>query len=195
MRSLSQSIKLHSHRRCRSNNPYRFVRLGIGIVLVTYWAFVFAPPSSAQTSPSNKTLDRGALVLEVTSLVSQYGWRANLGSVCSSMRLGPETDCIFKQIAVNIAPPGTIDNHAFNVPAEVSGMSPDVMIFHLRPFVAYFFVVSSDGKLRSSFYRARGSDYTEIPTSDVQHEFDASLNFWVDILPQLKDQLRSGGAR
>ena len=132
------------------------MRFGIGMALVTCWVSAFALPSSAQTFRPDKTTELGALILELTRLVSQHGWRADLGSMCPPMRLGLESNCIFRQITVSTAPPGTIDNHTFNVPAEASEMGYDVMIFHLRPFVAYFFVVSSDGKLRSSFYRARG---------------------------------------
>src|SRR5215207_4888430 len=55
-------------------------------------------------------------ISELTAMVEQYGWEANMSRMCVAFRLGPETECRFKQIALSGSGPGTIDNHGFNVP-------------------------------------------------------------------------------
>ena len=71
--------------------------------------------SKAQTPNQNEKLDPAPLVVELTAMVAQHGWVANLGRMCPAMRIGGEADCRFKQISVSASPPGTIDNHGFNV--------------------------------------------------------------------------------
>jgi hypothetical protein len=83
--------------------------------------------------------------------------------MCAAFKLGSEGDCNFKQMAVSESPPGTVDSHGFNLPENSTRPDSYVVIFHLSPLVGNFFVVSPEGILKASYYRAKGEDYTEIP--------------------------------
>ena len=142
-------------------------------------------------APSGKT-DRAVLVSELTTIVERDGWRSNLGRMCVAMKLGPEADCKFKQISVSPNEPGTTDSHGFNVPLSDAGSVMYVVIFHNGPLVGNFFVVSPQGELKASFYRAKGIDYTEVPIAAAHRAFDTSLAFWRDNLQTLKDLIAGG---
>ena len=148
--------------------------------------------SQAQTSSRNEKPDPAPLVGELTALVAQHGWVANLGRVCPAMRIGGETDCRFKQISVSASPPGTIDNHGINVQLPSPDRESAIVIFHLGTLVGNFFVLSRAGDLKSAFYRASGIDYTEVSIEEARPAFEASLTFWRENLPKLKEQIAAG---
>jgi hypothetical protein len=145
----------------------------------------------AQSDNQHQLEDTSRFITELISIVSEHGWLANMGRLCVAFKLGPEGDCRFKQIAVSGGPPDVIDNYGFSVPFNVSAPSYAVM-FHLGPLVGNFFVVSADGSLKSSFYRARGVDFTEVPNREAQSAFEASMAFWAENLPRLKAMIAAG---
>jgi hypothetical protein len=155
------------------------------------WTFAGATLAQA---PSGMA-DRAALVSELTTTVVRHGWPTDLGRMCVAMKLGPEADCKFTQISVSANEPGTVDNHGFNVPIGSAGPPTYVVIFHLGPRVGNFFVVSPQGELKASFYRAKGVDYTEVPIADARRAFDASVVFWSNNLQPLKDLIAGGNLR
>jgi hypothetical protein len=112
--------------------------------------------------------------------------------MCVAMKLGSEVDCKFTQVSVSPSEPGTVDSYGFNVPLRSVGPAPYVVMFHLGPLVGDFFVVSLQGKLKASFYRAKGIDYTEVPLSDARRAFDASVEFWRTHLQPLKTLIAAG---
>ena len=112
--------------------------------------------------------------------------------MCAAFKLGSEGDCNFKQMAVSESPPGTVDSHGFNLPENSTRPDSYVVIFHLSPLVGNFFVVSPEGILKASYYRAKGEDYTEIPNEDADRAFAAAVAFWKRNLPNLKDLIAAG---
>ena len=68
----------------------------------------------AQTPNQNESLF-ALLVIELTAMVAQHGWVANLGSMCPAMRIGAEADCRFQTDLSKREHSCTIDNHGFNV--------------------------------------------------------------------------------
>jgi class 3 adenylate cyclase len=137
-------------------------------------------------------LDSALLVIELTAMVAQHGWVANLGRMCPAMRIGAEADCRFKQISVSASPPGTIDNHGFNVQLHSPDRESAIIIFHLGALVGNFFILSRAGELKSAFYRARGLDYMENSVEEARPAFEASLTFWRENLPKLKELIAAG---
>jgi hypothetical protein len=172
---------------CREPASYRIWRLFAAILIV----WTFGGGRTLAQAPSGKT-DRAVLVSELTTIVERDGWRADLGRMCVTMKLSSEADCKFKQISVSPNEAGTTDSHGFNVPLSGAGSVTYVVIFHNGPLVGNFFVVSPQGELKASFYRAKGVDYTEVPTADARRAFDASMTFWSDNLQTLKDLIAGG---
>ena len=165
--------------------------LGTTLLLGASLVLAGAGGLRAQTAlPQNP--ETPALVSELTAIVTQHGWPANMGRMCPALKLGSDSGCMFTQIALSGSEPGVIDNYGFNVPAENSGARPYVLLFHLGPLVANFFVVAPDGTLLSSFYRAKGVDYAEIPTRDAAKAFATSVSFWAQGLPKLKEMIAAG---
>jgi hypothetical protein len=160
-------------------------------IFAAIWSlWTFGGATLAQT-PSGIS-DRAALVSKLTRIVVRHGWPTDLGRMCVAMKLAPKTDCKFRQISVSANEPGTIDNYGFNVPLRKPGPATYVVIFHLGPLVGDFFVVSPQGKLKASFYRAKGVDYTEVPIADARRAFDASMVFWGNNLQPLKNLIAAG---
>jgi hypothetical protein len=148
--------------------------------------------SKAQTPNQNEKLDSAPLVIELTAMVAQHGWVANLGRMCPAMRIGAEADCGFKQISISASPPGTIDNHGFNVQLHSPDRESAIIIFHLGALVGNFFILSRAGELKSAFYRTRGLDYMENSVEEARPAFEASLTFWRENLPKLKELIAAG---
>jgi len=147
---------------------------------------------NAQTAQGG-SLDAAALVSELAALTREHGWTANLGRLCPAMRIGTEADCRFKQVSVSASPAGTIDHHGFNIQIVAASSEPAVLVFHLGPLIGNFFLVSPQGEVKTAFYRAKGVDFTEIPIAEASAAFEASLKFWDDNLPTLKEQAAKGG--
>jgi hypothetical protein len=161
-------------------------RLVAAILIV--WAFGGATlPLASSGAP-----DRVALVSELTRIVVKHGWPTDLGRMCVAMKLGSEADCKFTQVSVSPSEPGTVDSYGFNVPLRSVGPAPYLIIFHLGPLVGDFFVVSPQGKLKASFYRAKGINYTEVPLLDARRAFDASMVFWRKNLQPIKILIAAG---
>jgi hypothetical protein len=156
--------------------------------ILIFWTFGGATLAHA----SSGATDRVALVSELTRIVVKHGWPTDLGRMCVAMKLGSEVDCKFTQVSVSPSEPGTVDSYGFNVPLRSVGPAPYVVMFHLGPLVGDFFVVSLQGKLKASFYRAKGIDYTEVPLSDARRAFDASVEFWRTHLQPLKNLIAAG---
>jgi hypothetical protein len=133
-----------------------------------------------------------ALVWKLTTSVLRHGWPTDLGRMCVAMKLGPESECKFKQISVSPSEPGAIDYYGFNVPFSTASKVSYVVIYHLGPLVGDFFLVSSEGELKASFYRAKGMDYTEIPSADARRAFDTSMAFWEHNLQALNALISAG---
>ena len=127
------------------------------------------------------------VVPELIGLVEQHGRPANMGRVCAVMKLKAADSCVFKQVAISTSEPGTVDNHGFNIRTNAGTAEPEILIFHLGPLVANFFVVSRDGELKASYYRAKGIDYTQILKEEAASAFAASIAFWALNLPHLKE--------
>jgi tetratricopeptide (TPR) repeat protein len=126
------------------------------------------------------------LFSKLIALAKQYGWIADLSRSCVAMQLNTETNCKFKQISVSVGAPGQLNDYGFNVPAYDADY---VVLFHLTPLVGHFFVVNHTGEVQASYYRARGVDFTRIPTEETQTEFDQNISFWRSNLDRLRENL------
>ena len=144
------------------------------------------------TSKENGSISAGvsALVVEVTKLVEEHGWQTDMGRMCTLMKLNSLSNCRFKQITVSANAPNTRDDNGFNVPDDKEPHY--VVIYHLEPLVGIFFVVSLDGTLKSSFYRAQGVDYSELPISETRHSFDEAIHFWIRHVDTIKGMIAAG---
>ena len=132
---------------------------------------------------------------EVVQYVQQQGWRADLGDMCTKFEL-PRSgdDCIFRQLSLQDQREARSDPRGFNVPAvpAIWNTGPHyVVIFHLRPLVGEFFIVSPDGILMRVYLRFKGTDYSRVPNEEVQQEFDKNLAYWTTNLSRLKKGLEA----
>jgi hypothetical protein len=171
-------------------------RKALAIAWLVLETFVYTARLAAEppaSTPHVQTFDP-AMMSELIGIVREHGWSASMGRMCAAFKLGSESNCNYKQMAVTESPPGTVDNHGFNLPEISTGPDSYVVIFHLTPLVGNFFVVSPDGTLKASFYRGKGVDYTEIPNEDASRAFAAAVAFWKQNLPKLKDLIAAGGA-
>ena len=170
-------------------------RKALAIALLALATFVYPVRLAAEPPTSTthvKTFDP-AMMSELVGIVREHGWPANMGRMCATFNLGSESNCNFKQMAVSEGSPGTVEDHGFNLPEISTGPDSYVVIFHLTPLVGNFFVVSPEGTLKASFYRAKGVDYTEIPNEDARRAFAVAGAFWKQNLPKLKDLIAAGG--
>ena len=132
------------------------------------------------------------VISQMAELVEKHGWTADMGSMCSTFKIGLSSDCKFRQLAVSEGEPGTINNYGFNVPLEGFKSARYVVLFHLTPLVGSFFVVSIDGELKSSFYRRPSTDYLENHIADSQGSFETVLKFWEDNLDMIRKMIAAG---
>lgn len=156
-------------------------------------------PSSGRSDQALKRLltnkeigsgDVSALVAEVTRLVEEHGWHTDMGRMCAQMKLNSRSNCRFKQIMLSATAPNTRDDNGFIV---LDDKDPQyVVIYHLEPLVGTFFVVSLDGTLKSSFFRAQGVDYTELPLSESRHSFNEAIHFWITHVDTIKGMIAAG---
>ncbi len=132
---------------------------------------------------------------DIVTFVERWGWTADLGRMCAALKLGPaDFECKFKQVAVAEGG-GTLPNHGFNLPLNVGQPAQFIVLYHLRPLVGTFFVVSLDGTLKASVYRTPGADYTALPDADAQSAFQAEVQFWKTNLAKLEEVAKQGGIR
>jgi tetratricopeptide (TPR) repeat protein len=134
-----------------------------------------------------------ALISELMQLVEKHGWQADMGRMCTLMKLNSQSNCRFKQITVSSDAPNTLDSNGFNVPDDKDPQY--VVIYHLEPLVGNFFVVSLDGTLKSVFFRAKGVDYTELPVAEFSRVFEDAVIFWATNLETIKGMIAAGGLR
>ena len=168
-------------------------RVRVALILVTLpvatAVFAVAQRSVAQNSTSDPAFSA------IAAFVEKWGWTADLGRMCAAFKLSPaEIECKYKQVAVAEGD-GTLPNHGFNLPLNASPSAPHVVLYHLRPLVGTFFVVSLDGTLKASFYRAPGADYTTIPDDEAKQAFLAEIAFWKKNLPTLEEMAKAGGIK
>jgi hypothetical protein len=150
-------------------------------------------PTPSHSDDQRRFEENRRIIPDLMLIIVEHGWVADMGRLCAIFELGSEGDCRFKQIAVSESPPGVVDNYGFNVPLNTPTPSYAVL-FHLGPLVGNFFVVSADGTLKSSFFRAKGKDFTKIPNSDARSAFERSMTFWAENLPRLKAKIWAGDA-
>jgi len=142
------------------------------------------------TNKEISSADASAMVAEVTRLVEEYGWQTDMGRMCALMKLNSRNNCRLKQIMLSATAPNTRDDNGFIVLDDK--YSSYVVIYHLEPLVGSFFVVSSDGILKSSFFRARDVDYTELPISETHRSFQETIRFWIKNLDTVKGMIAAG---
>ena len=76
--------------------------------------------------------------------------------------------------------------------SPVSNAGPQyVLIFHLRPLVGKFFIVSPDGILMRAYLRFKGTDYSRAANEEVQQEFNKNLAYWTTNFSRLKKALEA----
>jgi hypothetical protein len=131
---------------------------------------------------------------DVVQYVQQQGWRVNLGNMCIKFEL-PRSgdDCLFRQFSLQDQREADSDPRGFNVPAVWNTGAHYVVIFHLRPLVGEFFIVSSDGILMRAYLRFKGTDYSLVPNEEVQQEFDnKNFAYWTTNFSRLKKAIEAG---
>lgn len=134
--------------------------------------------------------DVSALVAEVTKIVEEHGWQTDMGRMCVLMKLSSQSNCRLKQIMLSATAPNTRDDNGFIV---LDDKDPRYfVIYHRGPLVSNFFVVSLDGTLKSSFFRAPGVDYMELPNSETRHAFDETIHFWIAHMDTIKGMIAAG---
>lgn len=94
------------------------------------------------------------------------------------------SSCRFKQISVDVD--DQLEVHAINLPSNKPDFAPYVVLFHLRPLVAEFFVVSPTGELLQTVYRAKGVGYTRIPNPEANAAFESERLYWQSNLAQFE---------
>jgi len=124
---------------------------------------------------------------DVAQYVQQHGWRADFGDMCTKFEL-PRSgdDCIFRQLSLQDQRGVDSDPRGFNVPAVWKAGHQYVLIFHLRPLVGEFFIVSPDGLLMRAYLRFKGTDYSLVPNEEVQQEFNKNFAYWTTNFSRLK---------
>src|SRR5258705_5461820 len=93
-------------------------RKALAIVWLLLATFVYTARLAAETPASTthvQTFDP-AMISELIGIVREYGWPASMGRMCAAFKLGSESDCNFKQMAVSESPLGTVDSHGLNLP-------------------------------------------------------------------------------
>ena len=129
---------------------------------------------------------------DVVQYVQQHGWRADLGDMCTKFELPRSgNDCIFRQLSLQDQREADSDPRGFNVPAVWNTGPHYVLIFHLRPLVGEFFIVSPDGILVRAYLRFKGTDYSLVPNEEVQQEFDKNFAYWTTNFSRLKKALEA----
>jgi hypothetical protein len=157
--------------------------------LSALWATAVAilcGPSLLTSDVAAQVRPASAVVPELVALVEQHGWLANMGRVCAVMKFEAADGCVFKQISISTSEPGTVDNHGFNIRTNAGTTETEILIFHLGPLIANFFVVSRNGELKASYYRAKGVDTRKFSKKKPASAFAASIAFWALNLPHLK---------
>jgi hypothetical protein len=175
--------------------------IGASVFCVT--AFASAQPDGIRETCDATSLVSNALRLtqnsservtlsDVVQFVQQQGWRANLGDMCTKFEL-PRSgdDCIFIQVSLQDEREATSDPRSFNVPAISNAEPQYVLIFHLRPLVGEFFIVSADGILLRAYLRFKGTDYSHVPNEEVQQEFNKNLAYWTTNFCRFKKGLEA----
>jgi hypothetical protein len=153
-------------------------------------------PGHAQTLQSEGNDAGTASFSEVVEFVQEQGWQANLRTMCSEFGVAHLTrDCVFKQVSVQDDGEDLGGRHAFNVPANAGGDVPYILVFHLKPLIGEFFIVSSDGRLLATFYRSRGAGYNKIPNEEARRAFDRDAAYWTKNLERLKQGLGAERSR
>jgi hypothetical protein len=174
--------------------------------LVGVSVFCAAALASAQPERTRETCDATSLVSnalrqnsservtlsDVVQFVQQQGWRANLGDMCTKFELPRSGDgCIFRQLSLQDEREARSDPRGFNVPAVSNAEPQYVLIFHLRPLVGEFFIVSADGILLRAYLRFKGTDYSHVPNEEVQQELNKNLVYWTTNFCRFKKDLEA----
>jgi hypothetical protein len=129
---------------------------------------------------------------DVVQFVQQQGWRVDLGDMCTKFELpGSGDDCVFRQLSLQDQREARSDPRGFNVPAVWNTGPHYVMIFHLRPLVGEFFIVSPDGILMRAYLRFKGTDYSLVPNEEVQQEFNKNFAYWTTNFSRLKKAIEA----
>jgi hypothetical protein len=123
---------------------------------------------------------RAAEFADVVQAVHGSGWQKNLGNLCAHFGLDA-AGCLFRQLSVR-DPQAQDHPRAINVPEN----GRELLLFHLRPLVGEFFVVSPEGKLMRAYYRETGRDYKRLPLAEAEAEYQADLRYWLNNLERLK---------
>jgi hypothetical protein len=101
-------------------------------------------------------------------------------------------DCLFRQLSLQDQREAPSDPRGFNVPAVWNTGPHYVVIFHLRPLVGEFFIVSPDGILMRAYLRSKGTDYSLVPNEEVQQEFNKNSAYWTTNFSRLKKAIKAG---
>jgi hypothetical protein len=170
----------------------RWVSGGHGL-LATIVLILSSSHLAAQTQPAPpQTSNAVPNFSELLAFVERYGRPTDLGRLCVALQLGvSERDCKFHQVTIDQGDNTT--KHAVGLPLSPSPSAPYVLMLHLGPLIGNIFIVSRDGALKESYYRARGVDYTRLSDEDGRRAFAVEIDFWKDNLAQLKNLGESGG--
>lgn len=122
---------------------------------------------------------------DIIAFVESNGWRADFGSMCVNFGLASPADCVFRQISVRETE-GNGYPRGINVPPRVGNEIPYILLFHLTPLVGEFHVVSAQGELLKTFYRAKGRGYDQVPNNEFRDEFIADLKYWMENFERLR---------
>lgn len=175
-------ILIDSSQRPRATRAYRWLRY----MVVLAAAHLGTPAQSiAETSTPNRTILGDSFAATIW-FVQESGWPARLGPVCEKFGVAQLTpDCVFKQISVEELS-GVRAQHGFNVPAAATREIPYALLFHLRPLVGEFFVVTPEAQLVSVYVRSKGTDYDRIPNDIAQQAFKSELSYWAANLGKIR---------
>lgn len=157
----------------------------LGIIAV---GVVMGEVAWTQPLQDGRELGASPTFSELVSLVARHGWTVDLGRMCKTMALDPtEKKCRFLQIAFNSSG-DAFDRHGFNLPVDTDNRSY-ILMFHLRPLIGEFFVVSTGGRLIKTFFRARGIDYGPVPDESGSAAFEKELAYWRANFAQIERDL------
>lgn len=151
-------------------------------------------PSLLKSAEALSRIARGDPALssfaDIVRLVQERGWQANLGVICAELGLAEISDnCVFNQVSVQASENGE-GPRGINVPVISNSEISYVLIFHLRPLVGEFFIVSPQGSLIKAFVRRKGAGYSKIANEEVDEEFKADLAYWTANLDRLTQDLK-----
>lgn len=128
-----------------------------------------------------------ASIPEIVSYVRTAGWPVDLKYLCLALEIEVGPRCLFIQLAVH-RKENTAADHGFNVPAD-SGAPAQIILYHVTPLTAEFFLATAEGKLLKALSRSRSAAFEAMMPDRAASGYKKELEFWQGNLAQVRKDL------